>query len=138
MPSKVNTKTLKHELLDGLTATGGLLDATTLVLLSAMPEGAGLTDSVAPGDLTICNFTGYTDRTAITWSSAHRTVDGKDRVVSPSQFYEATGAFQTVVGYALMNSAKDAVRRAVRFEEPIDLNVANTGFTVEPEFVYGE
>lgn len=135
MDVKVITKARKLAMLNALKATGGVLETPTVILLRDLPPADALTDAVVVGDLVESAFGGYAAKTAVAFGAAHVGLDGTYKMVAPSANFIFNGTDPEVVkGYAVVNAAKDAVYSVTRFEEPINLTIADQGFEVIPEF----
>lgn len=127
---------LKLNALDTLTAVGGDLVTSTLILFSNNPTVDPNGDAT---QFTEPTFVGYAAVAALVFSSAYKDVDGKFKVSAPSETFERTGGAvsDTIYGWCITDAAKTELRAWKFLDNPVSLLAAGQGLTVQPEFSWG-
>lgn len=123
--------------LDAMADTGGVLDALTLRLAS---NNIAVTKTLALADLVECTFTGYAAVAGITWGSSFiDPVDGKEKLVAPSELFERTGGAIDETGFIayLTNVGETTLVWAWELPVPIPFTGPSIGTSIEPFYPWG-
>lgn len=131
------SKVVQKASLDGLTATGGILHAATLMLFK---NNLSVNGNTQIGDLVECDFDGYAAVAAQTFAAAYVGPDGKIQISAPSVLFGDTGATtpNTIYGWALVNAGKTALYYVEKFDDVLTVDGSGEGFLVQPVVRYGE
>lgn len=131
MEPLILTKAQKAALLTAMTATGGILESTKVILFQNDYQP---TEDTVLADLTVATYTGYAAATTGTWGAVQELPTGQLRRTAQHSQFNPTGTAttNTIFGYGLTNSAGDTLIGALRFDEPKPMTNALDAIIVEP------
>lgn len=93
--------------------------------------------TMAIGDLTEADFTGYAASSAVTWAAAAYLPDGTAVVVGDSKTFQVGATptiLNTVYGWYLTDAAGTTLIFARRFDTPVVLSAAHQILTILPAY----
>jgi hypothetical protein len=121
------------DILASLALTGGILDDAKVHLYktAVIPT----VESVL-GDFTEADYTGYAAQTVASWGNPFQDIDGKVKMVGPTQQYQptATTVTNTIYGYYVTNAGSTVLIYAKQLDQPIALVTTITALLLTPEF----
>lgn len=125
----------RRAILAALIDTGAPLDGAKL---KAFQNPITPTPAIVLGDLTECNFTGYSASAAVTWGTVLNNPDGTVSAPGGGIEFAASGSAvsNTVYGVYLVDGAGTTLLAVWLLPQPIGIAIAGDGFVWPLAFTY--